>query len=102
MKGCWTPSPRYSLCKLDTLVDRVLTLVRRGPAGRRVHHVADPIPYRQHEIAAWFDGPLLTVPVILTRPLYWGLRLVPGQKTYALRCLYWKLLNSDLYATTEP
>jgi nucleoside-diphosphate-sugar epimerase len=92
------PPARYSLCHLTSVVRKTLILAERGPFGRHVHNVADDRPYDQHELLAWFQGPVLPLPVALTRPIYWLLRLTPGNKAYHWRCLYWKMFRSDLYA----
>ncbi|MBM3883668.1 MAG: NAD(P)-dependent oxidoreductase [Verrucomicrobia bacterium] len=94
----WLPAPRYSLCHLETVVRTVLQLLDRGPAGRRIQHVADPEPYVQSELTRWFRGPMIRLPVAWTRPVYWLLRSVPGESGYALRCLYCKLVESNVYA----
>lgn len=95
------PPPTYSLCHLDTVVSTVRTRVGRGPRGRTVQNVADAQPYSQHALVDWFAGPVLPLPVGLTRPGYAGLRLLPGRLGHGLRSLYWKLLCSNTYDLEE-
>jgi nucleoside-diphosphate-sugar epimerase len=102
VRVCLIPSPDYSLCHLETVTRKVVQLVQGGPGGRRLHQVVDPTPYHQRELLSWFSGPIFPLPVALTRPLYWLVRLLPGRKAYALRCLYWKFFNPGLYVPTPP
>lgn len=91
------PSPRYSLCRVESAVGRVVEIVRRGRDGRWLHQVAQPEPYRQAELLEWFTGPCLPVPIVLTVPLRWISELLPGRGGYAIRCLLAKLFGSTLY-----
>ena len=97
IKMCFIPSPRYSLCHVDTVVQTVTNLLARPPEGRRIFNVADPTPYDQCEISSWFPGKGIPVPIGMVRPFYW-LTLLLGKRSYALRCLYWKLFRSNTYA----
>lgn len=92
------PSPSYSLCKVATLVDKVVEIVRRGQQGRQFHHVADPEPYRQDTLVDWFRGPSLPCPEVFFRPFYWLFNMLKGHRAYALRCLYCKLFRSNVYS----
>ena len=97
IKMRFIPSPRYSLCHIDTVVQIVTNLLARPPEGRRIFNVADPTPYDQSEISSWFPGKGIPVPIGMVRPFYW-LTLLLGKRSYALRCLYWKLFRSNTYA----
>lgn len=97
IKMRFLPPPRYSLCHVDTVVQIVTNLLARPPEGRRIFNMADPNPYDQREIASWFPGKGIPVPIGMVRPFYW-LTLLLGKRGYALRCLYWKLFRSNTYA----
>ena len=96
------PAPRYSLCHADTVVQAVLDLVAGAGEGRRVSNVADPVPYDQRQLASWFPGRAIPLPVGLISPLYWSTVLLPRSRGYAVRCLFWKLLRSNTYAIDPP
>jgi nucleoside-diphosphate-sugar epimerase len=89
------PAPRYSFCGLETVIQKVVSLLSENAPGRRLHMVADPDPYSQDQVAAWFEGRTVLVPTQLTRPIYWLLCLAP--RAYRARCLYWKLIRSNIY-----
>ena len=93
------PSPKYSFCRLDTVVQTVFGLLDSQPSGRQILNVCDPDPYDQCEIASWFPGVSISIPVCLLKPLYGLLFLLPSQSGYAKRCLYWKLFCSNVYST---
>lgn len=94
-----TPPPRYSLCHINTVVQSILDILARQSDGRRIHNVADPVPYDQHELASWFPGKAIPVPICLIRLFYWLAGLLPRKCRYALRCFYWKLFQSNIYVT---
>ena len=91
------PSPRHSLCHLNTVTDRVLGIITDECPGVSVSNISDSNTYLQTELADWFSGPFITIPTACTKPLYWLLRLMPGRRGYALRCLYWKFFESNVY-----
>ena len=93
------PSPEYSLCRLDTVIRAVSDMIELPPPHRCIRNACDPKPYDQHEIASWFSGPAIPVPVFLLKPFYWMTFLVPQRFGYTLRCLYWKLFRSNTYST---
>ena len=93
------PSPKYSLCSLDTVVQKVCDLLGNPPCGRQILNVCDSRPYDQHEIASWFMGLTLPVPVVLLKPLYWSTFFFPAEIGYRVRCMYWKLFRSNVYST---
>lgn len=73
-------------------------MIARGPDGPWLHHLADPNPYSQQELAGWFRGPTLPVPILALAPLRGIARRLPGQRGYAVRCLLDKLFASNVYA----
>ena len=91
------PSPRHSLCHLDSVVDKVLSLITDKRPGIFVSNVSDSKTYLQSELADWYPGPSITIPAACKKPLYCLLRLIPGRRGYALRCLYWKFFESNVY-----
>ena len=93
------PSPKHSFCRLDTVVQTVCGLLDSQPSGRQILNVCDSYPYDQREIASWFPGVSIPIPVCLLKPLYGLLFLLPSQSGYAMRCLYWKLFCSNVYST---
>jgi UDP-glucose 4-epimerase len=93
------PSPQYSLCKIDTVTSFIVRLLGEAPRGRAVYNVADAKPYDQNELSSWFPGRSVPLPVGLVQPLYYMLGLLPGPIRYSLRCVYWKLLKSNVYQT---
>ncbi len=93
------PSPKYSLCHLDTVVKTVLDLLGRAAAGHRIIHVADPQPYDQNELASRFTGVSVPLPANLLRPISWSSFLLPRRYGYPLRCLCSKLFSSNVYTT---
>jgi nucleoside-diphosphate-sugar epimerase len=94
------PPPRHSLCQGETIDRAIVALAQRGRAGRRLHVVADAEPYSQATLHAWFTGSTVTVRHSLIRPLWALLRLMPGRLGYRLRCLYWKLFESNVFIPT--
>ena len=96
-----SPSPEHSLCSLETVVQAVVTRVRRGPRGRTLANIGDPKPYLQTDLLTWFTGPVLPLPLAPTRLGYLLFRLVPGGLGYKLRSLYWKLFRSNTYSLEE-
>jgi len=95
------PPPSYSLCHVDTLARVVVSLLSRPPRGRRTINVADPTAYDQHQVASWFPGRPMRFRVGLTRPLYYLTYLLPPKFGYRLRCVYWKLMQSNIYRTSD-
>ena len=97
VKMRWKPVPQYSLCHVNTVSAAVLSLLRQDPCGSRVFNVADPAPYSQTELGSWFSGNAFPFWSGFMRPLYWSSFLLPARRGYALRCLYWKLFQSNTY-----
>ena len=93
------PSPRYSLCNIQKVLEDTLQIIQENKPGISVRNFADEQPLFQSEIAKMFSGcswPFFTYTFI---PFYLLLKLFPGKKSYRLRCLYRKLFESCLYST---
>jgi len=93
------PSPKHSLCHLDTVVQTVCRLLEVEPSGRQTQNICDVSPYDQKTIASWFPGVSVPIPVCAVKPLYYLLYLLPRNSGHAMRCLYWKLFCSNEYST---
>lgn len=93
------PPPRHSLCCVATVIEAVKYIVKRGGFGRNLYQLSDSKTYSQAELLQWFSGPILPIPVALTSPLFWLLRLIPGRKGSLLRSHYRKLFCTRLYRT---
>ena len=92
-----SPPPYYSLCHVDLIGNAIQGCILRGGSDRRILHLADPNPHSQHELVKWFKGITIPFPVIFSRPLYLLGRMIPGAKGYAIRCLFSKLFQSNVY-----
>jgi len=98
IKMILNPPPKYSFTKIDTISDRILKLLSKGSNGQVIYNISDLRPYCQNEIAKWFHGVELTIPVPLTKPLYWLSHLmIPKKYGYKIRCNYWKLFCNNIY-----
>lgn len=74
------PPPVHSMCTLDRAVQAIIDAVEMPSAGGcSVSNVMDLQPISQHEMASWFPGPVLPVPIGVLRALAGGLML--GGKT---------------------
>ncbi|MEW5802904.1 MAG: NAD(P)-dependent oxidoreductase [bacterium] len=91
------PSPHYGLCHVNTLARTILSLLAGETKGQAVINVVDSYPYCQNQLSKRFDGIGIPCPVIFLTPLYYSLFLLPPQRSYKLRCLFWKLFKSNLY-----
>lgn len=91
------PEPRYSFCDLGLVVQRIMDLIRKGRQGRRLRNVCDPVPYGQHQIAAWFKGPRFPVFSWLGLTFSLAARFLPGASSYRIRCDLHKLFFTHLY-----
>jgi len=100
IKFLLSPEPSYSLCHIDTLRRVVVRCLGEPPRGRRIANVADPLAHPQHEIASWFPGRSILFPRNLVQPFYYATYLLPPKVGYSLRCVYWKLMRSNLYQTS--
>jgi nucleoside-diphosphate-sugar epimerase len=93
------PAPRFSLCHVDTVVRTSLEILREGPSGRRIRNLADQPPEHQHALAARFRGLGLPLPAALIWPFWLASHVMPRKNGYPLRCLLWKLFQSNVYDT---
>lgn len=91
------PEPRYSLCNIDRVGQRIMDLIVEGRQGRRLRNVCDQNPYGQHQIASWFEGPRFPVFTLLGLPFAAATRMLPGGLGYRIRCDLHKLLYTHLY-----
>ena len=98
MKIRLIPSPSYSLCHVRTIVENVTKIVEEVKPGVSIRNLADAKPYTQNHIAKQFPGFNLPLPSCLFLPFYFALKLIPGKKSYQLRCMYRKLFCSCLYS----
>lgn len=93
-----SPAPYYSLCHVEHVCDVIQNCILRNGSGGQMLNVADPIPYSQNELVKWFKkGVTMPLPLKFARPLFFLGRLIPGEKGYALRCLFSKLFFSNTY-----
>ena len=93
------PNPSYSLCHADTVLRTVLAIVIANKPGLSIRNLTDDIPYRQGGIADRFPGTSLPVFTAFFWPFYAIMKMIPGKKSYGLRCKYRKLFGSCLYNT---
>ena len=54
------PSPKYSLTKIETLVEVVLKIIEHKKSKYNVYNIADKNPYSQNELVGWFPGKKLS------------------------------------------
>lgn len=92
------PTPYYSLCHVERVANMIQECILEGNPGQRIIHVADPVPYSQHQLLEWFEGVSIPFPVMLARPMYLLGKMTLGTKGYAIRCLFSKLFLSNIYA----
>ena len=95
------PPPRYSLAHLDTVLDKIYSFIEIYPKGKGVFNVFDKNTYSQNILATWFKGFSIPLPIFLVFPIYLFFNLIPGKKGYTLRCLYWKIFQSNIYTTEQ-
>ena len=93
------PSPSYSFCNIDTVVDNVLKIIATPPTGRRVRNLADSPPFRQCDLLREFSGISIPVFVPFLRPFYVAIKFLPGSKSYSLRSLFRKLFTDGVYSS---
>ncbi len=93
------PEPRHSLLSLSVLVRAIVAHVNDVTARRTMENLTDSKPYGQHSlIADCGKGFALPILEYIFRPIYWGCFLIPRGVGYHLRCFYWKLFRSNVYA----
>lgn len=92
------PSPSYSFCHIDVLLNTALNLLDHQTKENMVYNVTDSLPCRQNELAARFEGINIYVPLALTKLFYLLTFLMPKTYRYAVQCLYCKLFKSNIYA----
>lgn len=94
----FVPSVRYSLCSIGTVIQQITAVIREDK-GKWVHIVGDSSPYEQNNLLKWFGGPQIPVPLVIIRPIYWVLILLPAGLGRRLRSSYTKLFCSNIYIT---
>ncbi|MDR2409444.1 MAG: NAD(P)-dependent oxidoreductase [Bacteroidales bacterium] len=99
LKMAMYPSPSYSFCNIDTVIDNVLNLIATPPTGRRVRNLADSLPFRQRDLCREFSGISIPVFVPFLFPFYFTLKLLPCSKSYSLRSLFRKLFTNCIYSS---
>jgi nucleoside-diphosphate-sugar epimerase len=98
IKMRFIPSPTYSLCHVDTVVNLVLNMINgTDQTGDQIRNVTDSNIYNQQELLSWFPGRGVTLPTFLFKPIYLLTYLLPRRVGYSLRCAYWKLIRSNVY-----
>ncbi len=98
LKARFIPSPSHSLCHVDTIARTVASLASEAcVSGKLIQNVADSKAYTQNDLLSWFPGKSMTLPTIVFKPFYYLSYLLPSKTGYSIRCIYWKLLNSNTY-----
>lgn len=97
IKTVLKPSPQHSLLDINSIIQIIMHIISKGPAGHRIQNAADPKPYHQYQLASWFPGKKITLSVHLTKPIYWLTYLFPKKFGYKIRCFYWKFFRSNIY-----
>ena len=93
------PSPKYSFTHIDTVKKVIIRFIKNLQNGKNIYNISDKNLYYQNKLIIGF-GYTIPLPVILTSPIYFIFSLIPGNKGYALRCLYWKLFKSNIYRSS--
>jgi nucleoside-diphosphate-sugar epimerase len=97
LKMIITPSPLFSLCNINSVCTAVQTIISRGPNGQNIFNISDPAPYSQKEMTLYFPNRKIVIPRFITKPIYWSTYLLPKNTGYSIRCLYWKIFESNIY-----
>jgi nucleoside-diphosphate-sugar epimerase len=93
------PSPAYSFCHIDTVINNVLNLVISPPTKRRIRNVTESQPLRQCDLYREFSGISIPVLVPLLFPFYFVLKILPCSMSYSLRSLFRKLFTNCTYSS---
>lgn len=91
------PSPQYSLANVNTVIQSILHVVSRGPAGQKMNNVADSMPYYQFQLASWFPGLTIVFPVVIAKPFFWLSYILPRIYGSKIRGYYLKLFHSNVF-----
>ena len=86
---------------VNTLINSLINILSNGYTGKKIYNIADVKPYSQKDVAKWFYGKELIIPILLTEPIYWMTYLLPKNYGYKIRCLYWKIFRSNVYNVTR-
>ena len=94
------PSPKYSFTHIDTVKKVIIRFIKNPQNGKSIYNISDKNLYYQNKLLDWFFGYTIPLPVVLISPIYFIFSLIPGNKGYALRCLYWKFFKSNIYRSS--
>jgi len=92
------PEPKFSLCSMETLQDRVRQRLQEGMAGPSgPENLVDTAAWTSSmvDIAFGFGGPRVVLPAALPRAILRLLKALPA--TYGLRCLLAKRASDIVY-----
>jgi len=91
------PTPYYSFCSVKNVITATLYILEKGPSGKQIYNLSDDLPYSQNSIAQCYNIPEIIIWKFFTLPIYWLTYFLPKTKGYSIRCLYWKIFNSNVY-----
>jgi nucleoside-diphosphate-sugar epimerase len=91
------PSPGYSFCHINTLLNAIFERALQNSSLPRVVNVTDPTPYNQNELAKKFDGIGIIIPGIVFTAIINLLNLLPFSLCYTVRCFLAKLFKNNIY-----
>ena len=91
------PSPKYSLCHINTLTEKIIALSHQASVSPRITNIMDPLPYDQNELAEKFSGIRVPIPSFIFTALINLLDTLPFSKCYAIRCFLAKLFKNNVY-----
>ena len=92
------PSPKFSLCHINTLTTFILNLVddeKKSPL--KIMNVADPAPYNQNELARKFSGVEISIYSFLFYPVFRFFKIFDSGLGYAINCNLGKLFFDNIY-----
>lgn len=91
------PSPSYSLCHLNTVLQTVSAEIRKNTDGVLIANLCEKAPFRQSDLLKMTPGIAVPFPSALAFPFYFALKFFPGHKAKELRALFWKLFRNNVY-----
>jgi len=91
------PSPKHSLISLENTTKIIVDILKRDFKKTKIFNISDGIPHNQEDLANWFKGKKIILPILLTRPIYWITFLLPNKYKYKIRCLYNKFFENNIY-----
>lgn len=72
------PQPHHALCYLGTAVARIIEAVEAGSGAVETATVVDTKAYSQHELASWFPGRAVPLPIGLIKFMAFSVGFIPG------------------------